>query len=46
MGVEMHQCINQWQQIVSKLQSMALALLGSGGLFSMLQLGLKHADKN
>ena len=35
-----------WERIIGELRFMSLAIPGSGGLFSALQLGLKHSDKH
>jgi len=34
-----------WESIIGQLQFMSLAMQGSSGLFSALQVGLKHSDK-
>ena len=36
----------KWQKVIGELRFMSLAIPGSGGLFSALQLGLKHSDKH
>ncbi len=38
--------LTKWQQTIGELRSLSIALPGSGGLFSALQLGIKHADKH
>ena len=38
--------VRKWQKILGELRFVSLAVPGSGGLFSALQLGLKHADKH
>ena len=38
--------LKKWQQITGELRFMSLAIPGSSGLFSALQLGIKHADKH
>jgi hypothetical protein len=38
--------LRKWQKIIGELRFVSLAIPGSGGLFSALQLGLKHADKH
>ena len=36
--------VRKWQKILGELRFVSLAVPGSGGLFSALQLGLKHED--
>ena len=36
--------ITLWQKVLGELQSMAIGIPGSRGLFSMLQEGLKYRD--
>ena len=37
--------ITLWQKVLDELQSMAIGIPSSRGLFSMLQEGLKYRDK-
>jgi hypothetical protein len=38
--------VKLWHKVLGELRSMVLAIPGGRGLFSALQLGLKHADKH